>query len=180
MNKNIKRKQIAIIGYAGPEEYPKGANIDPRAYDCAYMLGRLCGEQGWSVVTGGKSGVMESANRGCRDGGGISIGVVTGSVRGTSNSYVDVEVIPGTYNCGEEMALVTMIDAVIVLGGGMGTLQEVSIAYRQSKPIYALKGLGGWSERLERYESLDQRKTVVIKYFEKSEEIIRALQADLG
>lgn len=172
---NTKRMQIAIIGYAGLEEYPAGTDIKPEVFKCAYQLGKLVGAQGWSVVTGGKSGVMEAANKGCKEAGGISIGVVTGDQRFTANKYVDVEVVPGTYNCGEEMALITMSDAVIMLGGGMGTLQELTIAYRQAKPIFSIRGLGGWSERLEKIAQLDERNKIKIDYCDSLEEVMQKL-----
>ena len=170
-----KKYQIAIIGYAGLEEYPQGMKIKPEVFDYSYKLGQLIAQQGWSVITGGKTGVMEAANKGCNNAGGISIGVVTGNQRFTSNKFVNVEIIPGTYNCGEEMALITMSDAVIMLGGGIGTLQEMTIAYRQSKSIFSIRGLGGWSEKLEQFSELDERDRIRIDYSTSPEEIIRKL-----
>lgn len=171
-----KKYQIAIIGYAGLEEYPKGTKIKTKVFDYAYELGRLAAEQGWTVITGGKSGVMEAANKGCKEAGGISVGVVTGDKRFTANKYVDVEVVPGMFNCGEEMALITMSDAVIMLGGGMGTLQELAIAYRQSKPTFSIRGLGGWSEKLEEFVELDERRKITIDYSNTPSELMRKLK----
>jgi len=175
MQTTKKRYQIAIIGYAGLEEYPEGTYIKPEVFEYAYQLGMLIANQGWTIVTGGKSGVMEAANKGCQEGGSISIGVVIGDKRYTANKYVDVEVIPGTFNCGEEMTLITMSDAVIMLGGGIGTLQELTIAYRQSKPIFSIKGLGGWSEKLEQFTELDERDKVKIDYSNSVEELVSKL-----
>jgi uncharacterized protein (TIGR00725 family) len=171
----MKKPQIAIIGYAGLDEYPEGTIIKNEVFVSAYELGKLFAERGWITITGGKSGVMEWANKGAQEAGGVSVGVVTGDKRGTSNKYVDVEIVPGSYNCGEEMALITMSDAVVVLGGGMGTLQELAIAYRQGKPILSLRGLGGWSERLEQFEQLDERDKVRIDYCKDSAEIVEKL-----
>lgn len=173
----MKKYQIAIIGYAGLEEYPRGTEIDSKVFEYAYELGKLIASQGWIVITGGKSGVMEMANKGCKEADGISVGVVTGNKRFTSNNYVDVEVIPGTLNCGEEMTLVTMADVVIILGGGMGTLQELTIAYRQSKPIFSIKGLGGWSEKLEKYPMLDERNNTEISYTSNPKSLIKKINS---
>ena len=175
-----RKYQIAVIGYAGLEEYPEGTEIKPEVFDYAYKIGKAISLQGWTIITGGKSGVMEAANRGCKEGGGISIGVVTGDERFTANKYVDVEVVPGMFNCGEEMALITMSDAVIILGGGMGTLQELTIAYRQSKPILSLKNLGGWSEKLQTFSELDERNKVRIDYSFTVDELMQKLNLALN
>ena len=53
-----------------------------------------------------------------------------------------------------------MSDAVISLGGGAGTLQEIAVAYRMQKPIILLAGFGGWSDRLSRRKYLDERRLV--------------------
>ena len=59
----------------------------------------------------------------------------------------------------DELFLVLMSDALIVLGGGAGTLQEISIAYRNKKPIVVLDGMGGWGEKLSG-KFVDERKLV--------------------
>ena len=44
----------------------------------AYDLGRALGEAGAVVITGGLGGVMAAAARGCREGGGTSVGLLPG------------------------------------------------------------------------------------------------------
>src|SRR5438093_835451 len=46
---------------------------DP-AYAAAREVGAKLAEAGFSVITGGGPGVMEAANRGCQEAGGLSIG----------------------------------------------------------------------------------------------------------
>src|SRR5918992_304582 len=43
-------------------------------YAAARETGRLFGEAGWSVITGGGPGAMEAGNRGAKEGGGFSVG----------------------------------------------------------------------------------------------------------
>lgn len=154
MNKTL---QIALIGFAGPEEYSE-KNFPPNScFTCAEKIGREIGKKGWYLITGGKSGVMEASARGCKSAGGVTIGVVCGQTRGSSNRFTDIEVVANTYPTGEESLLISMADIVIVCGGGAGTLQEICIAYRLGKPIIIVSGTGGWADRLSG-EFLDERK----------------------
>jgi len=45
-----------------------------RYYEQAREMGRALGEAGFGVMTGGGPGIMEAANRGCKEAGGLSIG----------------------------------------------------------------------------------------------------------
>src|SRR5581483_7189036 len=63
----IDRPAVSCFGSARVPERSQ-------AYELARETGRLFAEAGWAVVTGGGPGVMEAANRGCREGGGLSIG----------------------------------------------------------------------------------------------------------
>jgi hypothetical protein len=53
-----------------------------------------------------------------------------------------------------------MSDAIISLGGGAGTLQEICVAYRMQRPIVLLTGFGGWTDRLAQLDWLDERQLV--------------------
>jgi uncharacterized protein (TIGR00725 family) len=153
----MKCIQIAVIGSAGPEEYPF-QKPDIKMLVTAEELGTLLAQAGCAVVNGGKGGVMNAVAKGAKQAGGLTIAEVSGLGRGTSNAYTDIEVVTGDIAFRGPSQLVTMSDAVISLGGGAGTLQEICVAYRMRKPIILLKGFGGWSDRLSKVKWLDERK----------------------
>jgi uncharacterized protein (TIGR00725 family) len=63
---------------------------------------------------------------------------------------------------GRELALVLSCDAIITIGGGSGTLNEITIAYQAGIPIVALVNTGGWSDKLAG-TYLDDRKRIKIE-----------------
>ncbi|MFY9484784.1 MAG: TIGR00725 family protein [Patescibacteria group bacterium] len=146
--KSYRKIQIGIVGWAGREEYP----IEPPRFRfatrAAAEAGYLLGQKGIVVFTGGKGGVMAQAARGVRRGKGMTIGVIRGENRRTSNRYIDIEIVTGTATGGSENILVTSIDGLLVFGGGAGTLQEIALAYRLGKPIVILAGCGGWGKKI--------------------------------
>lgn len=160
MRKMDTRKiQIGVVGSAGPEEYTKNKVPSSEIYKLAYELGKTIAQEKGVLITGGKGGIMENASKGAKDMSGITVGVVCGSKRFTSNKFVDIEVVSGMQGCGEEAILVLMCDGLIGVGGGAGTLQELAIAYRNKKPVVLLTTEEGWSKKLAG-KYLDERQNV--------------------
>jgi uncharacterized protein (TIGR00725 family) len=167
-----KSLQIGVIGSAGAEEYPNSKSNESKNLLLAQKIGALLAKNNCLVVTGGKGGIMEAAAQGAKNVGGRTIGIISGNKRLASNNFTDIEVLSGSSVPGlDEFILVMMSDALIVIGGGAGTLEEVTIAYRNKKPIVALKNTGGWADRIAD-TFLDERKTVKIKETKTAEQAV--------
>jgi uncharacterized protein (TIGR00730 family) len=111
-------RAITIFGSARVKEG------DP-AYDQAREIGRLLALEGYAVITGGGPGVMEAANRGCREGGGLSVGcnIELPQEQGL-NAYVDLGV-EFRYFFARKTMFVKYADGFVIMPGGYGTLDEL-------------------------------------------------------
>lgn len=157
-----KKLQIGVIGSAGTEEY----NFDKpniKMFTAAEEIGRELAKNSAIVINGGKGGVMEAVGRGAKSAGGIVAAEIAGLGRGESNDFVDIEVITGDSAFRGPSQLVGMSDGIISIGGGAGTLQELCVAYRMSKPVVLVTGFGGWTDRVAELDFLDERRTA--KFF---------------
>lgn len=167
-----KKLQIGVLGWAGNEEYKIGGPT-AKELKIAEEVGALLAKTGAIVVTGGKGGVMESASRGAKINNGTTVGVITGP-RGTSNKYIDIEIITGSRIAGlDEVFIPLMCDAVIVIGGGAGTLQEICISYRNKIPIIIISSTSGWAPKIIKEKYLDSRKTVKIIQVKNPKEAVQ-------
>jgi uncharacterized protein (TIGR00730 family) len=94
-------------------------------YAMARELGHKLADAGYAVITGGGPGIMEAANRGCREGGGLSIGcnIELPHEQGL-NAYVDLG-IEFKYFFARKTMFVKYADAFVILPGGFGTLDEL-------------------------------------------------------
>lgn len=94
-------------------------------YELARTIARRIAEAGYAVITGGGPGAMEAANRGCREGGGLSVGcnIELPHEQGT-NAYVDLAV-EFRYFFARKVMFVKYADAFVILPGGFGTLDEL-------------------------------------------------------
>ena len=98
---------------------------DHQYYELARSLGRALAERGFAVMTGGGPGIMEAANRGAREGGGVSIGCNIELPREQEpNPYLD-RFVEFEYFFVRKVMLVKYSVAFVVMPGGLGTLDEV-------------------------------------------------------
>jgi hypothetical protein len=95
------------------------------AYDQARTIGRLLAQEGYAVITGGGPGVMEAANRGCQEGGGLSVGCnIELPHEQDINPYVDLGV-EFRYFFARKVMFVKYADGFVIMPGGFGTMDEL-------------------------------------------------------
>jgi uncharacterized protein (TIGR00730 family) len=93
-------------------------------YELARALGRRLAEEGYAVMTGGGPGIMEAANRGAREDGGLSVGCkIVLPHEQKPNPYLD-RFIEFEHFFVRKVMLVKYSSAFVVLPGGFGTLDE--------------------------------------------------------
>ncbi len=100
---------------------------DHKYYKMGEEVGRLLVKHEYGVITGGGPGIMEAANKGAREAGGVSVGlniVIPHEQEG--NKYVDFDkLINFDFFFVRKVMFVKYAQGFIVLPGGFGTLDEV-------------------------------------------------------
>jgi uncharacterized protein (TIGR00730 family) len=98
---------------------------DDPVYEMSRAIGFKLAQAGYAVITGGGPGAMEAANRGCREGGGLSVGcnIELPHEQGL-NAYVDLG-IEFRYFFARKVMFVKYADGFVILPGGFGTLDEL-------------------------------------------------------
>ena len=114
----IDRPAVTFFGSA---RAPEGT----RAYDAARATAGLFAQAGWAVVTGGGPGVMEAANRGCQEAGGLSVGfnIELPHEQG-GNAYTDLSMTFHHFYARKTM-FVKAAEGFCVFPGGFGTADEL-------------------------------------------------------
>ena len=114
----IDRPAVSIFGSA------RVPDSDP-AYTAARATARLFAEAGWAVVTGGGPGVMEAANRGAKEAGGLSVGFnIELPHEQESNPYLDISLSFRHFYARKTM-FVKAAEGFVVFPGGIGTVDEL-------------------------------------------------------
>ena len=111
-------KCVTVFGSA---RFPEGH----RYYALARKLGQRLAEEGYTVLTGGGPGIMEAANRGAREAGGLSIGCnIRLPHEQQPNPYLD-RFVEFEYFFVRKVMLVKYSQGFITLPGGFGTMDEL-------------------------------------------------------
>jgi uncharacterized protein (TIGR00730 family) len=114
---DIAKPAVTIFGSARVREgHP--------AYTAAIETGTQFARAGFTVVTGGGPGIMEAANRGAKEGGGLSVGFnIQLPHEQDSNGYLDVSLTFRHFYARKTM-FVKAAEGFVIFPGGFGTLDE--------------------------------------------------------
>jgi uncharacterized protein (TIGR00725 family) len=159
----IRKPQISVIGY-------DTKLCTETAYEAAYRVGKALAKRGAILIDGGLGGVMEAACKGATEAGGLAVGIIPSEDAAQANRYCGV-VIPSGFGFARNFLVVNSADAIIIVGGGAGTLTEAAAAYGKGKPLFAVKGTGGvadaWAGKY-----FDDRKTLKVSGAESAEKAV--------
>lgn len=129
-----------------------GSTVE-HAHLLAYAIGAAVAKAGHVLTTGATIGLPQHAARGAKDNGGLSVGFSPASShREHVKSYrlptAEFDYINYTsYDyVGRDLYLVRSSDAVVTVGGGMGSLHEFSSAIESHKVCAVLLGSGGLAD----------------------------------
>ncbi len=121
---------VAVVGGSDPSE--------AEAAD-ALEVGRLLGERGCVVVTGGRGGVMEAASRGAASAGAVVVGLLPGLDVAEANAWVSVAIPTGLGDLRNALVARAGVDGIIAVGGAYGTLSEVALALVAGRRVVGLR-----------------------------------------
>jgi uncharacterized protein (TIGR00725 family) len=129
-------------------------------------LGRAIADEGCIVLTGGCPGLPHYAVIGCKERGGLTVGVSPAMSEhehvtryGSPLDHIDVMIYTGAGLMGREVIGVRSCDIIIIVGGRSGTLGEFAIAYDEGRPIGVLTGTGGVADHIDDFLPVIQKAT---------------------
>ena len=150
-----RRLQIGVMGSAADLKYTKEIEA------VAEEIGKLIAERNGILFFGAEKdydSLSTAACRGAKQNGGLTVGITYDKGKDIWQKDADIIIPSGLVRGGgRETVLVLGCDAIIAISGGSGTLTELAVAYQANIPTIALKGYGGWADKLAG-EYIDGRK----------------------
>src|SRR3989339_1620914 len=176
INNSYLKYKICVSGAARTD------CCSPNAMDKTKELGREIVRQGGIVLTGATTGTPYWAAIGAKEEGGISIGFSPAASEAAHVKsyhlpidYFDMIVYTGFEYAGRNLILTRASDAVIIVCGRLGTLNEFTIAFEDKKPIGILTGTGGMADEIEEIVAKGNRGPGKIVYDNDPEILVRKL-----
>ena len=175
-------KAVSIFGSA------RTPSDDPY-YEKARETTRLLAEAGYAIITGAGPGIMEAANRGAKEGGGLSIGLnIEIPMEQKSNTYVE-KLLSFRYFFCRKVMFVKYAHAFIIFPGGFGTVDEFmeSITLIQTRrasrfPVILVgsdywKGLVEWmKETMAGTKKISESDLAIFRLVDDPATIVRIVQ----
>jgi uncharacterized protein (TIGR00725 family) len=141
------------IGVMGSASGP--TTRSPEAIKKARALGRAIARRECILITGACPGLPDRAAEGAKHAGGFVFGISPAFSRrehleiyGSPIAHYDMILYSGMGLMERDIINIRSSDAVALVGGGVGTLNEFTVAYEEKKPIGVLAGTGGLSDHV--------------------------------
>lgn len=145
----IMKKRKIKIGVMGSASGPQIE--DPIARQKARELGEEIAKRGHVFINGACPGLPHDSMLAAKEGGGLTMGISPAfSEYEHINEYMspaghDIIVFTGLGFMERDIINIRSSDAIVIVGGGIGTLNELTIAYDEGRPIGILTNSGGIS-----------------------------------
>ncbi len=168
------RYKLAVSGSAA------GTTVE--AKEMAFEIGRQVVKQGAVLVTGATVGIPNEAARGAKSAGGFSVGLSPAvskkehtKVYKLPLEYYDFIMFTGMDYAGRNFLMTRSADAVIVVAGRIGTLNEFTIAFEDDKPVGVLTGSGGISDEIDHILAVAKRGRGKVIFNKQPKELVKEL-----
>jgi hypothetical protein len=154
---------VNLIGVIG------GRNCDEKTAGFAFQVGYGIGKRGFGLICGGHGGVMEHACRGCKESGGITVGILPQETTEYGNAYLDI-IIPTGIGIARNLIIVRSALGLIAISGQYGTLSEIAFALELEKPVV---GLHTWdiSDKIVKVFSPEEAVDTIMKLIKNEQSL---------
>lgn len=174
--KNLFSKERMKIMIAGAWD-----ETNENLLSSAFQIAKVAAEKKHIIITGGGTGIPNSATHGALAVNGISIAY-------SNEGHCEGGHEPATFRVATEMGwdgrsvlAVKSSDLLIVIGGCNGTLNEITLAYLNNIPIWVLEDSSEMICRLKNFlyegKYIDKRKNVEIEFFNSAQSMIEKLNS---
>ena len=177
----MSKYQICVSGAAKGQSVEEGKEL-------AQAAGAAIAKAGHTLMTGATIGLPNYAAEGFKEAGGtMSLGISPAAskpehvlkYRLPVKAY-DAILYSGLHYVGRDTLLINSSDAVVSIGGRLGTLHEFTIAMETDTPIGFLQGAGGISsEIMDILHAAGEARSKNVVFSEDPEELIAKLTAIL-
>jgi len=182
-------EELSQIGHAVSIFGSARVRPGDEAYEKAETLARLLAESGFGVITGGGPGIMEAANKGAGEAGGISVGMnIRLPFEQTPNPYANVS-IDYKYFFIRKVMFVKYAVAYVIMPGGYGTMDELfeALTLIQTKRIKSFpvvlmggdywKGLMEWlKDTMLREGRIDEEDLNLVQIIDDPAQVVRYIK----
>lgn len=141
-------------------------NVSGKALKLAYAVGREIARHNCILVNGACRGIPYEASKGAKEADGFVMGVSPAeNLHEHVHKYkfpidtYDIIVYTGFGFKGRNVVNVTNCDAVIIVGGHVGTLNEFTIAYDEGMVVGIMQGSGGIADFVDDIIKIASKKT---------------------